>query len=85
MLCFQTAVAESSTPGNLPASGPAAPHIQLSSSSNQNYPIRNSYVPRNEDSTPDFISRVEEQRRMEEVFTILLKNYFMVIIIIKNK
>lgn len=60
-----SAVTQSDTPANLPEGGPVAPHIQLSSS-NQNYPIRNSYAPFNQDSAPDFISRVEEQRRTEE-------------------
>lgn len=42
------------------------PHIKLASSE-QNYPIKNNYVPFNQDSTPDYVKRIEEQRRTEEV------------------
>uniref|UniRef100_A0A2L2YDX7 RNA helicase n=1 Tax=Parasteatoda tepidariorum TaxID=114398 RepID=A0A2L2YDX7_PARTP len=57
--------AYNSGPSELPAGGPVAPHIKLASSE-QNYPIRNDYVPLNQESTPDYVKRIEEQRRTEE-------------------
>ncbi|GFY54117.1 ATP-dependent RNA helicase A, partial [Trichonephila inaurata madagascariensis] len=56
---------ENQEPSELPAGGPLAPHIQLKSS-DPNYPIKDNYTPCNQGSVPNYVQRVEDQKKMEE-------------------
>ncbi|GFT52704.1 ATP-dependent RNA helicase A [Nephila pilipes] len=52
-------------PSDLPDGGPVAPHIQLKSS-DPNYPIKDNYTPCNQGFVPNYVQRVEDQKKMEE-------------------